>query len=77
MGEMTRHIVKPGARFHVIEWMEVVGPRGGGLVTRCSEPMCEINFAAAENLENAGLDPAKFVPQAALSRSTSKEEGNG
>lgn len=77
MGEMTRHIVKPGARVHVLDWMAVEGPRGMVTVSRCSEAMCEMNFVAAEKIERVGLDPAKYVPQATLSRSTSKEEGNG
>lgn len=79
MGEPVSHVVQDGARFHVLSWTGLEGPNSGGAITTCSEPMCEVNFVAIHEIKRCGLDPARYLPRtvAALSRSTSKEEGNG
>lgn len=46
MTEPVKHIVQEGARFHVLSWTALEGPKSDGCITTCSEPMCEINMRA-------------------------------
>lgn len=57
------HIVKEGARYHVLSWTGLEGPKSDGSITTCSEPLCEVNFVAVHEIRRCGLDPAKYLPR--------------
>lgn len=63
MTEPVKHIVQEGARFHVLSWTALEGPKSDGCITTCSEPMCEINMRAINELKRCGIDPARFLPR--------------
>ena len=63
MAMPVKHIFKEGARFHVLSWTALEGPKAHGAITTCSEPMCEFNFSAIKEIERCGIDPAKLLPR--------------
>jgi hypothetical protein len=58
----VKHVFREGARYHVLNWTMIEGPRGDFCITRCSHPLCEMNFHAARSLAAQGVDAGKYVP---------------